>query len=155
MPFALHAVSTARSLGLTVFLRGAPLCVLGPFAQHVLADQPRAFGEPCASCPAQSACPGVEPEYLERFVGDELSACAPVARSIDRRLARMFVGEGEVAEPRGGELPAAPARARVALPMLGKVQPARAEVPRSVEKKTGAALRELFKDLYRNDGTPE
>jgi hypothetical protein len=32
--------------------------------------------------------------------------------------------------------------------MLGKVQPARAEVPRAVEKKTGAALREIFKDLY-------
>ncbi len=155
MPFALHAVSTARSLGMPVFLRGAPLCVLGPFAQYALEDAPRAYGAKCSSCNARSVCPGVEPEYLERFVGDELSACEPVARSIDARLARMFVGEGEVAPQRNAELPAAPALARVALPMLGKVQPARAEVPRTAEKKTGAALRELFKDLYREDETTE
>jgi len=155
MPFALHAVSTARSLGMTVFLRGAPLCVLGPFAQHSVSDAERAYAEACSSCSARPGCPGVEPEYLERFVGDELSPCAPVPRTIDARLARMFVGEGEVAPPLSAQVPAAPARARVALPMLGKVQPAHAEVPRSVEKKTGAALRELFKDLYREDGTTE
>jgi len=35
--------------------------------------------------------------------------------------------------------------------MLGKVQPARAEVPRAVEKKTGAASASCSKDLY-SDG---
>ena len=129
--------------------------MLGPFAQHSLDDAERAYGEACENCSARGACPGVEPEYLARFNGDELSPCAPVPRSIDARLARMFVGEGEVAPSRTAQIPDAPARARVALPMLGKVQPARAEVPRSVEKKSGAALRELFKDLYREDGSTE
>jgi hypothetical protein len=152
MPFALHAVTVASALGLPTFLRGAPLCVLGPFARHSIADAERAYGASCATCEARARCPGVEPEYLERFAGDELSPSAPVAPTIDARLARMFVGEGRVAEPRQQAVPAAPATARVALPMLGKVQPARAEVPRTVEKKTGAALRELFKDLYREGG---
>jgi hypothetical protein len=68
----------------------------------------------------------------------------------------MFVGEARVAEARAHDVPAAPAHARVGLPMLGKVQPARAEVPRAAEKTTGAPLRELFKDLYRDgEGTTE
>ncbi len=49
-------------------------------------------------------------------------------------------------------MPSAPAAARVALPMLGKVKPALAEVPRSAEKKTGEALQTLFGDLYREEG---
>jgi hypothetical protein len=96
----------------------------------------------------------VEPEYLERFAGDELSKASAIAPTIDARLARMFVGEARVAEARAHDVPAAPARARGCHPMRGKVQPARAEVPRAVEKKTGAALRELFKGLYQ-DGAEE
>ena len=156
MPFALHALTVATSLGVPSFLRGAPLCVLGPFARQSIPDAERAYGDACGACEARPRCPGVESEYLERFAGDELSPSSAVAASVDARLARMFVGEARIADARAQDVPAAPARARVALPMLGKVQPARAEVPRAVEKKTGAALRELFKDLYRDgEGTTE
>ncbi len=151
MPFALHAVQTAESLRLPTFVRGAPLCVLGPFARVAIADDSRAHGEACNACPARAACPGVEPEYLARFAGDELSPREPIAASPDARLVRMFVGSGEVAPPRSSPIAESPARARVALPMAGKVRPAHAEVPRAVEKKTGAALRELFKDLYNDE----
>lgn len=148
MPFALHAVQTAESLRLPTFLRGAPACVLGPFAKNMIADAPRAYGAACEGCPSRDRCPGVEPEYLERFAGDELSKRAELPRSIDSELARLFVGEGAVAPSRVASIAEPPAKARVALPMAGKVRPAHAEVPRAAEKKTGAALRELFKGLY-------
>lgn len=157
MPFALHAMQVAETVRLPAFVRGAPSCVLGPFARRALPDAPRAHGDACAACAARPECPGVEPEYLARFVGDELSPCATVARDHLRperpgdplpELARMFVGPGDLAEASARALPEPPARARVALPMLGKVQPARAEVPRSAEKKSGEALRVLFKDLF-------
>jgi hypothetical protein len=149
MPFALHAVQTAESLRLPTFLRGAPLCVLGPFARRAIADTPRAYGDACSTCAARADCPGVEPEYLARFLGDELSPREAVALAVDD-VARTFVGEGEVSPLRS---PTAPleTRPRVALPLVGKVRPARAEVPRTAEKKTGAALRELFKDLYKEE----
>jgi hypothetical protein len=147
VPFALHAMQVATSLRLPAFIRGAPSCLLGPFAKRALSSEERAFGDECVGCEARVGCPGVEPEYLARFAGDELSATAATSRE-EHVLSRLFVGEGELAPPRNAEIAPPPAAARVALPMLGKVQPARAEVPRAVEKKTGAALRELFKDLY-------
>lgn len=150
MPFALHAVQTATSLDLPVFVRGAPLCVLGPFARYSLAEAERAHGAPCESCPARLDCPGVEPEYLARFDGDELSPRESVP-AITNPLARMFVGPGELSAARGVAMPDAPTKARVALPMAGKVKPALAEVGRTAERKTGAALRELFKDLYTDE----
>ncbi len=155
MPFALHAAQLATSLRLPVFVRGAPLCLLGPFAARSMPTAPRAYADACAQCPARPACPGVEPEYLARFAGDELSPRDAVATPDVSDLARMFVGEGEVAGPVGGEIPEAPARARVALPVLGKVRPALAEVSRATEKKSGAALRELFKDLYPGERSAE
>lgn len=151
MPFALHAVRVAESLRLPVFLRGAPSCVLGPFVRHALADAPRAYGDACDGCAARAGCPGVEPEYLARFAGDELSAREGAELAPVDALARMFVGVGELAPARAGAVPEPPARARVALPMAGKVRPAVAEVPRTAERKTGAALRELFKDLYTDE----
>jgi hypothetical protein len=147
MPFALHAVQLAASLRLPAFVRGAPSCVLGPFARRTIPSPARAFADTCARCEARPECAGLEPEYLARFAGDELSAVALVSRE-EHPLTRLFVGEGPLASPRAAEIAPPPAVARVALPMLGKVLPARAEVPRAAEKKTGAALREIFKDLY-------
>ncbi|MGZ5968463.1 MAG: radical SAM protein [Polyangiales bacterium] len=153
MPFALHAMQVATSLRLPVFVRGAPSCLLGPFAKRLIPSPDRAFAEACNGCAARAGCAGVEPEYLARFAGDELAPTASIAPE-QHPLTRLFVGEGEVAAPRDAAVAPPPAVARVALPMLGKVQPARAEVPRSAEKKTGAALRELFKDLY-TEGEPD
>lgn len=146
MPYALHAVQAANALRLPVALVGAPLCLLGPFARHSLPDAARAFGPSCDGCAARASCPGVEPEYLARFAGDELSPRDAVTFD-PFRLASMFVGSGALAPQRADPQ----VRARVALPMVGKVRPARAEVPRTAEKKTGAALRELFKDLYKEE----
>ncbi len=154
-PFALHAIQLAGSLRLPAFVRGAPSCVLGPFARRALRDEPRAYADACGACPARPECPGVEPEYLARFVGDELSPCAAVPRDPVPAIARAVVGPGELAPKVARPIPEPPARARVALPMLGphapKVRPARAEVPRTAEKKTGEALRVLFKDLFEPD----
>ena len=53
MPYALHALANAQSKGVVVFLRGAPLCVLGPFAARCLPDDPRAFDpRRCDGCGA-------------------------------------------------------------------------------------------------------
>jgi pyruvate-formate lyase-activating enzyme len=126
LPPALHALATARQREVTVFLRGAPLCLVGPFAARSLPDAPRAY-EPrhCDPCPARPWCPGVDARYLRRFGGDELSptraptAAAPPALSArEQALADMFVGEGP-----GGPGPAAvesapPGAARVSLPVV-------------------------------------
>jgi len=145
VPFALYALQVAGTLRLPAFLRGAPLCLLGPHTDRALPSPPRAHGPMCEGCAARPACPGVEPEYLARFHGDELSPRdrAPIAPEHP-----LFVGEGEVAPPLDRAVPPPPAAARVALPMLGKVKPALAEVPRSAEKKSGEALQALFGDLY-------
>jgi hypothetical protein len=157
MPFAIHALQIAMAARIPVFFRGAPSCLLGPFAKHALVEAElageRAYGEACSGCEARPACPGVEPTYLARFAGDELSAVKLVPRLAESELARLFVGEGVLAEPTARAIDAAPAQARFALPMLGKVQPARAEVPRTVEKKSGAALREIFKELFVEEET--
>ncbi|MBL8714912.1 MAG: radical SAM protein [Myxococcales bacterium] len=149
VPFALYALQVAGTLRLPAFLRGAPLCLLGPHTDRALPSAPRAHGSMCEGCAARPVCPGVEPEYLARFAGDELAPRddAPIAAAHP-----LFVGEGEVAPPLERAVPSAPAAARVALPMLGKVKPALAEVPRSAEKKTGEALQTLFGDLYREEG---
>lgn len=123
MPYALHALANAQQRGVAVFLRGAPLCVLGPFAARSLPDEPRAF-EPrlCDGCPARARCPGVDARYLQRFGGDELSpnraptgALKPFTAR-ERALAEMFVGEG----PHGpGAVQSSPSGAtRVALPIV-------------------------------------
>jgi hypothetical protein len=140
LPFALHAAALAQRLGLPVFLDGAPLCLLGPFAPLSLPPLARAYAEVCGSCPARESCPGVDGRYLSRFEGDELSAREAVTLST-HPLQELFVGAGELAA-------AAPVEKRLHLPVAGKVTPAAAEVSASAPKKTGEALREIFPALF-------
>lgn len=123
LPHTLHALAAAQQRRVTVFLRGAPLCVLGPFAARSLPDAPRAYDpRHCDRCPARSRCPGVDARYLQRFGGDELSATraptgAPTPLTArEQALAAMFVGEG----PHGpGAVQSPPtSAARVALPIV-------------------------------------
>lgn len=101
LPHALHALSVAQRGGVAVFVRGAPSCLLGPFAGRRLPEAPRAF-EPsrCDGCAGRDACGGVDPAYLARFRGDELSpgrapkGGAAVFAGRDAALSRMFVGTG-------------------------------------------------------------
>jgi hypothetical protein len=144
MPFALHALDIAARAGMPAWIRGAPMCLLGPFARRALADAPRAFGDACERCDARPSCPGVDPEYLARFGGDELARRAAVeADGDDAELRALFVGVGELAHRA-----APPARARVELPMLGKVKPALAEVSSRATKRSGDALREILPALF-------
>lgn len=124
VPYALHAIATAQQKGVAVFLRGAPLCVLGPFAARSLPDEPRAFDpRRCDGCPARPRCPGVDARYLARFGGDELSpARAPTDApkpfsEREQALAATFVGEGP-AGPGGDALQSPTPGARVSLPVV-------------------------------------
>lgn len=124
MPHALHALSVAQQKRVTVFLRGAPLCMLGPFAGRNLPDTPRAYDpRQCDSCPSRSWCPGSDARYLQRFGGDELSQTRapihepPAFSSREQALAAMFVGEGPGGP--GTTVDAAPTSAtRVTLPIV-------------------------------------
>lgn len=77
LPYALHAIDRARKLGVSAFVRGAPLCLLGPYARFALPSAPRAYGQPCERCDARPDCCGVQQAYLDRFHADELR---PIAR---------------------------------------------------------------------------
>jgi organic radical activating enzyme len=144
MPFALHALDVAARAGMPAWIRGAPACLLGPFARRAMADDPRAFGAACESCGARPSCSGVDAEYLARFGGDELTPRAPFDLDPDHaELRAMFVGVGELAVRM-----AAPTRARVDLPMLGKVKPAVAEASSRGPKRSGEALREILPELF-------
>ncbi len=144
MPFALHARDVAARAGVPAWIRGAPTCLVGPFARRAMGDAPRAYGPSCEGCDARSTCPGVDAEYLARFGGDELTPRAPVDVDADHaELRAMFVGVGELALR-----VAAPTRARVELPMLGKVKPAVAEVSSRGPKRSGEALREILPELF-------
>lgn len=98
LPYALHAIEQARRRALPAWIRGAPWCLLGPYAARSLPEAPRAYGAMCEGCPARSRCPGVEGVYLARFSGDELSPSRlspqPAARIGVREasLARMLHG---------------------------------------------------------------
>ncbi len=63
VPFALYALQVAGTLRLPAFLRGAPLCLLGPHTDRALPSATRAHGPMCEGCAARPTCPGVEPEY--------------------------------------------------------------------------------------------
>jgi len=144
MPFALHALDVAARAGMPAWIRGAPSCLLGPFARRAITDVPRAFASACAGCDARPSCAGVDLEYLARFGGDELTRRAPVEPDAEHaELRAMFVGVGELA-PRA----ATPLRTRVELPMLGKVKPAVAEVSSRANKRSGDALREILPALF-------
>src|SRR5262249_29246892 len=123
LPFALHAIDAARKTGLPAWISGAPLCALGPFAQFALPEPPPAYGAACAECAARANCSGLDPVYLERFSGDELGPIAQTSVAATDEIARMFVGIGELAPAK-----VAPRRT---LPVLGRPQPGKQEVPAS------------------------
>jgi hypothetical protein len=153
LPFALHAIDAAEALGLPSFVRGAPSCLLGPWASRALDGETRDFGAACQECASRAACAGVDGEYLARFGDGEIAACAPVAR--DDRYAEvraMFVGVGELAPPSPVAVAPSPERARVALPLLGRPAPGKGEVAASSPKQTGEALKAIFPGLF--DGGP-
>jgi len=154
LPFALHALEAAAKLGLPAFVRGAPACLLGPFAGALLGDAPRAFGEVCATCPSRASCAGIDAEYLTRFGEGELKAAPKVARDPRHEALRaMFVGPGELAPPPAPPVHSTPERARVALPLLGRPAPAKAEVSASLPRQTGDALRSILPALF-DDAVP-
>ena len=98
LPWALHGLEQARRHDLSAWIRGAPLCALGPFAASALPDEAHSYDGPCTNCPARARCPGVDPHYLEVFGAQELSPrpARPQARfdAGRARLMRMFVGIG-------------------------------------------------------------
>lgn len=124
LPHALHALAAAQKKGLTVFISGAPLCALGPFAARSLPAAPRAFAPACEACPARPRCPGVDARYLRRFHGDELSAArAPASAATpwgarEQALAAMFVGEGDGRADASAVESRPTGAARVALPIV-------------------------------------
>ena len=173
VPFALSALAAGEKLGLEVGIAWAPRCLLGEYTRWALDEvqraphgaqaplAPRAFGEACEGCPARALCPGLDATYLERFGGDELGPArtrmpAAAARSStrDSRVARMFVGPGELGPP-ATRTPSPNAhkgqKGKVALPLAGKVKPAVAEATSGSPRRSGEALRELFPDLFEGD----
>ena len=123
LPPTLYALEMARKQGLPAWTQGAPACLLGPFAARALRDAPRAYAPGCEGCTARATCAGVDARYLERFAGDELSAnrapkadVNPTLSERERALARMFTDIG----PRASGSVTAPARGRVALPVVAR-----------------------------------
>jgi MoaA/NifB/PqqE/SkfB family radical SAM enzyme len=102
LPWALHALEQARRHALSAWIRGAPVCALGPFAAAALPDSARAYAKPCEACPARPHCVGVDAAYLEVFGASELRPVPAVEPGTfdagRRRLIRMFVGVGELVE---------------------------------------------------------
>lgn len=104
LPWALHGLEQARRHDLSSWIRGAPLCALGPFAGSALAGSDRStrarevVGEPCSNCASLARCGGVDSAYVEVFGSKELSAreARPLAEFDEgrARLIRMFVGIG-------------------------------------------------------------
>lgn len=155
LPFALHALDAARALGLRAMVRGAPACLLGPFAAHAIdgAGEVRSFAAPCEACPARPTCPGVDAEYLERYGAGELAARPAATRAAtDGHWRDLFVGVGAMAAPPTASVHPTPARARVALPMLGRPAAAHAEVPSGAPKQSGEALRAILPGLFGSPG---
>ncbi len=98
LPYALHALEQARRKALPAWIRGAPWCLLGPYATRSLPDAPRVWGPMCEGCSTRARCPGVDAVYLDRFRGDELSPSrvasltAPRVGVREASLARMLHG---------------------------------------------------------------
>lgn len=115
LPYALHALSRAERSGIEVYVSGAPLCLLGPFASRALPSDDRAYAPPCEPCLARDECPGVEASYLERFAGDELRP-REAARTPRARPAAWSEAFAAVAEP---AIPTAARAARGTLPVVG------------------------------------
>jgi hypothetical protein len=147
-PFALHALDAALNLGLPAFIRGAPLCALGPYAARSLPEAGRAFGGRCEGCAARVGCCGVEPVYLARFGDGELNARDAAANAEPDALARLFVGPGPLHVVQPARVEPSPAAAREALPLTGRVKPAAHEVAPGAAKKSGEALKEILPKLF-------
>lgn len=127
LPWALAALEQARRIDLSAWIRGAPICTLGPFASQAVPTDARTYPEPCTDCSARSRCPGIDARYLEHFGVGELDArrASESTTELDPgrlRLLRMFVGVGSLVEPdteiseRGVQ--AEPAAKRRHLPLL-------------------------------------
>lgn len=153
LPFALSALEAGEVLGVEVWIAGAPRCLLGPLARWSLPDEPRAFGAECEGCSARQECAGLDGVYLERFGGDEVSparlrAAAGASAPRDMRVARMFVGPGEMAEVAANARESAAPKRKVALPIAGKVRPALAETTAGSPRRSGESLREILPGLF-------
>lgn len=121
LPHALQAIAHAQRLGVPALLSGAPLCLLGPLRARALPPaldpRPRAYADACEGCPARAACPGVDPAYLRRFGGAELSprALRPAAGDpVDPELADLFVGPG-LLEPGAEDMSQKPGPVRLSV----------------------------------------
>lgn len=104
VPWALHALEQARRHALSAWIRGAPVCALGPFAASSLLGEVRKHPPPCSECSSRPRCPGVDSVYVDVFGHAELRPTEVVSPAVfdegRRRLMRMFVGVGElVARP--------------------------------------------------------
>jgi hypothetical protein len=97
LPYALHALTAARERGIASFVRGAPLCMLGPLVELAILAEARAYGAVCASCAARPSCAGADAHYLACFGESELRARdAPRESGETPWVARAFVGPGEL-----------------------------------------------------------
>jgi len=150
IPFALHALDRAHKMGVPAAIAGAPSCLLGPFAAR-LPTPARAYAEACDRCAARPSCPGVDATVLARWGADELRplAHAVAEEPLPAVLARMFVGVGPLAARELAVHPS-PAAARRALPVLGKVAPAKDEV-RGRSPADAEALRGIFPALFDDE----
>lgn len=126
LPWALRALAVAERHGLSAWIDGAPLCLLGPYAKRSLpGSSPRSYAEVCSACPAQSWCPGLDARYLTRFGGDEVSPARaprdprPEVAEREARFVRMFVGPGALATAESvlQSRPKGEGRPRVSLPV--------------------------------------
>lgn len=106
LPWALAALEQARRIDLSAWIRGAPLCTLGPFAGQAIPASSSHHPPACTDCSARSRCSGIDLRYVEHFGVGELDArranrvpLAPFDAG-RQRLLRMFVGVGELVEPR-------------------------------------------------------
>lgn len=83
-PFVLDAAVRARRLGLSAWLHGFPLCLLGPHTGLALSARTEASGVPCDGCPSRASCAGLGAQYRARFGSGELrvtnvSSAAPAS----------------------------------------------------------------------------
>jgi hypothetical protein len=99
LPYALHALDRARRASLVAFVSGAPLCLLGPFAERSLPSSRRAYADTCGGCASRERCPGVDALYLERLGERELRPVNAVEAKLPQ-IASLFVGVGEKAPRR-------------------------------------------------------
>lgn len=163
MPFALHALETARRVGLSAYVSGAPLCLLGPLASRAIRTleptDARAFAPPCESCAARAGCVGLDPAYLARFDGDELRPRERAeAAAAGEPLASLFVGPISLAPRVDAPMHESTQRAHRSLPMYGRPQRAQREAS-TRDARTGEALREILPTLFEprptGDEAPE